>query len=191
MEDLSAADWLVGADVGWQRLVTFGPAGFEDYGRLRFVPDPDAPGLSEADVVILEDHPSDVDQTRTVLRALAAHTGTAAPYYYCVWDGYAGSFPDPELFRGPLVPLPHRKYALFAGDLDGIERWEEELGGGMACPPPAFVWPADRRWCFTNDVDPHWAGIGGSVGAVEALIARTDVDVVRASPDRFPLGYDS
>ncbi|PZS04605.1 MAG: hypothetical protein DLM56_05585 [Pseudonocardiales bacterium] len=93
--------------------------------------------------------------------------------------------------RGPLVVLPHRQYVLFAGDLGAIEQWEQKFGGGGFYPPPAFAWPADHRWCFTSDVDSHWAGIGASAGAIESLTTRTDVDIVRASPDRAPLGYAS
>lgn len=191
MRDLSAADWLASTNADPVRLITFGPAVFEAYGRLRYVPDPDAPGLSEADVFLPEDHPSDIRQAQIVLRALAEHTKAAAQCFFCVWDGYVGSFLDPELTRGPLVVLPHRQYVLFAGDLSEIERWEQEFGGGEPCPPPAFVWPADRRWCFTSDVDPHWAGIGASGAAIESLISRSDVDFVRALPDRAPMGYAS
>lgn len=191
MEDLSAAGWLASTHADPLRLVTFGPAAFEAYGRLRYVPDPDEPGLCEADVLLPDDHPSDIEQARTVLRALAGHTQAAAQCFYCVWDGWVGSSLDPELVRGPLVVLPHRQYVLFAGDLGEIEQWEQEFGGGEPCPPPAFVWPADHQWCFTSDVDPHWAGIGASAGAIESLTTRTDVDVVRAAPDRATLGYAS
>ncbi len=156
MKDLSAADWLVSANTDPARPITFGPAVFAAYGRLRYIPDPDEPGLSEADVLLPEDHRTDIEQARTVLEALAVHTQAAVRCFYCVWDGYVGSFLDPELTRGPLVVLPHRQYVLFAGDLSDIERWEQEFGDGQSCPPPAFVWPADHRWCFTSDVDPHW-----------------------------------
>jgi hypothetical protein len=190
IEDVSPAGWLTRTGTAPMCLITFGPAGFEAYGRLRYLPDPAESGLAEADVVLPEDHPTDIEQARTVLRALAEHTETAAQCFYCVWEGYAGSFLDPRLTRGPMVVLPHRQYVLFTGDLGEIEHWEEEFGDGDPCPPPAFSWPADHRWCFTSDVDPHWAGIGASARAIESLTARTDVDVVPASPDRVPLGYN-
>lgn len=189
MEDLSAARWLTGTDAGPPRLVTFGPAAFEAYARLRYIPDPDRPGLGEADVELPDDHPSDIEQARIVLRALAGPAASAVPCWYCVWVGYSGSFLDPELTRGPLVVLPHREYVLFAGHVGDIERWEAVFGGGDPCPPPAFVWPADHQWCFTSDVDPHWAGIGASAAAIASLTTRTDVDVVSASPDRPPPAY--
>lgn len=91
---------------------------------------------------------------------------------------------------GALVHLPHRSYALLRGSLEAIDGWEDELGGGQPIPPPAFVWPADRRWCFANDVDPHWAGIGAEDAAIKALLADPELDVVRARPDDAqPLYY--
>lgn len=189
MRDLSAADWLMRSTADPTRLVTFGPAVFTAYARLRYIPDPDGPGLAEADVLLPEDHRSDVEQARTVLRALAGHTGTAGSCFFCVWEGYVGSFLDPQLVRGPLVTLPYRQYVLFSGDLGEMERWERYFGDGEPCPPPAFVWPADRAWCFASDVDPHWAGVGASAAAIETLIRSTDLDVVPASPDQVPIGY--
>jgi hypothetical protein len=47
---------------------------------------------------------------------------------------------------------------------------------------PAFVWPADHRWCLAADVDPHYAGVGASEDAVHALLALPDLDVVRTDP---------
>jgi hypothetical protein len=130
MQDLSAADWLTSTDADPLRLITFGPAAFEAYARLRYIPDPDRPELSESDVLLPEDHPSDIEQARIVLKALAQHTGTAAQCFYCVWDGWVG-----------------------------------------------FV--------------PHWAAIGATARVIDSLTRRTDVDVVRASPEQPPLRYAS
>jgi hypothetical protein len=188
MAELTAADWLTGSPTEPMRLITYGPPGFAAYGRLRYVPDPQGPGTAEADVVLPEGHPSDIAQARAVLRALG---DPAEPCFFCVWEGYSGSFLDPELTRGPLVVLPHRRYVLFAGALAEIDRWEQHFGGGRPCPPPAFAWPADHRWCFASDVDPHWAGIAASASDLAALTARTDVDVVAASPGDAPPAYGS
>jgi hypothetical protein len=190
MEDVSAADWLASSGADPLRLITFGPAGFEAYARLRYIPDPTGPGLAESDVELPDDHLSDIEQARRVLTALGEHTQTSGQCFFCVWDGWVGSSLAPALVREPLVDVPHRRYVLFAGELGEIHQWEQLFGGGGPCPPPDFVWPADHRWCFTSDVDPHWAGIGGTVEAIDSLTARTDIDVVRASPDRIPPRYD-
>lgn len=48
--DLSPAGWITSSMLPWQQLVTFGPAGFPDHARLRFIPDPAYPGQSENDI---------------------------------------------------------------------------------------------------------------------------------------------
>lgn len=180
--DTTAADWLTRSGTPDMQLITFGPAGFEAYARLRFIPDPSRPGQQEADVEVPEDHPSDLDQSRRALHLLASFTSTPQECYFCLWEGYSDAPLPPRARRGPLVELPHRRFALFRGPLHDIDSWAAELGGGHPIAPPAFVWPADHRWCFTADVDPHWAGIGADRAAVDALLAHPRLDVVPADP---------
>jgi len=47
---------------------------------------------------------------------------------------------------------------------------------------PAFVWPADQAWCVARDVDPHWAGIGGTAHLLSRLLTDPGLDVVPADP---------
>jgi hypothetical protein len=164
------------------QLITFGPAGFEAFARLRFIPDPSEPGRDEADAELPGDHPSDFEQTRRALRLLASFTATPRECYICLWEGYSDLPLPPDGRRGPGVELPHRRYALLRGSLDDIDTWETEMGGRPSIPPPAFVWPADHRWCFTSDVDPHWAGIGAGQAAIDALVGDPRLDVVPADP---------
>ncbi|MBO4209267.1 hypothetical protein GSF22_25205 [Micromonospora echinofusca] len=163
-------------------MITFGPAGFEAYARLRFIPDPTGPGQSETDADVPTEHPSDVEQTRRALRLLAAFTSTPQECYFCLWEGYSDAPLPPQVQRGPLVELPHRRYALLRGALGDIDAWETDLGAGQNIAPPAFVWPADHRWCLASDVDPHWAGIGAEQAAIDALLADSQLDVVPANP---------
>jgi hypothetical protein len=183
--DLAAADWVTGWS--FEELVTFGRAGFEAYARLRFIPDPTRPGQDEADVQLPDDHPSDLDQARRALDHLGRHTATPDRCYFCIWDGY-GSFPA-SASRGdpPLLHLPHRSYALMEGPLDALRTWEAAWPTSPLVPP-ALVWPADHRWCFVKDVDPHWAGIGASREAVAELLDDEALDVVTADP-RQPQPY--
>ena len=184
--ELGAAEWITRSATPFPQLVTFGPAGFEAYARLRFIPDPDRPGQAEADAVVPDDHPSDLAQASRALHRLAAFTSTPEDCYFCVWDGYSDIPLPPGL---PLIDLPHRSYALLRGPLDAVDAWADELGGGLPVAPPAYAWPADRRWCLTSDVDPHWAGIGAQRAAVEALLADPELDVVPARPDEDQPAY--
>lgn len=188
-EDLSAAAWLSESDADSWRLITFGPATFQAYARLRYLPDPVRPGMNEADAQVPGGHPTDIDQARTALRALARYSSSTDSCYVCLWDGYSGAFSDPGLIRGPLVTLPHRQYVLFTGTLNELENWND-LFDSTFNSPPAFVWPADHRWCFASDVDPHWAGIGADTGVINQLVADPRVDVVPADPtEKQPTYY--
>ncbi|MBP0459105.1 hypothetical protein [Streptomyces montanisoli] len=181
-KDTSPAAWLFESGASVEHLALYGPAAFQEYARLRYIPDPTGPGLAGADVQLPDDHPTEIEQARRVLRALGAHTRTPDRCFFCLWEGYGEGYVDLALTRGPLVITAGRRHVLYTGVLDEVENWEAQFGEGGPCPPPAYVWPADHRWCFTSDVDPHWAGIGADTAAIEALTARTDVDVVRCSP---------
>jgi hypothetical protein len=212
-EDLSPAAWISGSDVPWQQLVTFGPAGFDSYARLRFLPDPVRPGHSEPEPDL--DAPPEHEQLRAALDVLRQHTRTPDECYFCLWEGwgfetppavgYAGApagsvellrivpaFP-PSVLDGPKVNVPRRKYYLFSGSLSQFGDWDAaEMWAGqpwLDMPDPAFIWPADHSWCIANDVDPHYAGIGASTAAIEQLLGHPDLDVVPADPRVEPPAY--
>jgi hypothetical protein len=177
-----AAAWI--SNLTFQEATTFGPPGFASYARLRFIPDPTRPGQREDQVEVSEDHLSDLDQARRVFTHLAEHTKTPDHCYLCVWDG----FHYDRLPRGSgpyvMVDLPHRRYLLLEGPLDGLRTWETDLGRGGPLVPPAFVWPADHAWIFVCDVDPHWAGIGARREAIDELLNDPVLDIVSADPSQ-------
>ncbi|MFI7601853.1 hypothetical protein [Actinoplanes sp. NPDC049681] len=177
--DTSAADWLLRSGTPDLQLITFGPATFDAYARLRFIPDPLAPGQDEADVELPDVHPSDLARARRALRLLARFTSTPQECYFCVWEGYSDIPLPPDV---PLAEFPHRRCAVLRGAVADIDAWEADVGGGRPVAPPAFAWPADRRWCLTADVDPHWAGIGAGRAAIEALLSDPGLDAVPADP---------
>lgn len=178
--DLSAADWIVQAQIPWEQLVYFGPPGFPAYARLRFIPDPTMPGQEEADANVAEDHPSDLTQTRRALKHLRRFTATPEDCYFCFWEGYPDALP-PSVRQRPMVTIPHRRYFLLHGSLTDLGNWHETLGD-VGAFPPAFAWPADHSWCFARDVDPHWAGIGAEQAAIDTLLNASELDVVPAQP---------
>jgi hypothetical protein len=185
--DTSPARWLVDSGLPWHQLVTFGPAGFEAYARVRFLPDPAYPGQSENDADS-GDRPLWIVSIRRALTLLAAFTDTPDECYFCFWEGMPMPILTPAVLQGPMVSVPNRRYALFTGRLaDGIARHPREATHGADWP--AFVWPADRRWCLTSDVDPHWAGIGAERAALDTLLADSELDAVEARPDEPPPAY--
>jgi hypothetical protein len=206
--DLSAADWIMASDRPWEQLVSFGPARFPAYARLRFLPDPAYEGQSENDVDVDDAH-DETAQLRAVLRTLTRYTRTADDCYFCLWDGWgngieggegarsldyqtgtvsrgpliAPAFP-PSVLHGPKVVVPNRAYFLFRGsvsdfgDWGAADPWPGQPRQNM--PDPAFIWPADHAWCIANDVDPHWAGVGADGSAIDELLADSRLDVVPA-----------
>ena len=178
--DLSPADWITTSDLPWDRLVTFGPAGFPAHARLRLLPDPDHPGQSENDVVVAADAPSDHARLTVALQVLEHHTRTPEDCYSCLWDGWGC------LLDGPRVVVPNRAYFLFRGSVSDVGdrgsagTWPSRPGSDL--PGPALVWPADHAWCVAHDVDPHWIGIGAGTAAIDELLSDPRIDVVRADP---------
>lgn len=216
VRDGSAADWLVEHGRPWPRLSLFGPVQFEAYARLRFVPDPSRPGQSENDHPGSPDLPGEVDQLRAVVEVLRRHTCTPEEAWHCLWDGWgdlhegatsvmwihddgrSDSEPGRPAFAPgelgpPTVHHPHRSYHLFRGPLADVGDWgAAEVAPGVPRGDlvPSFVWPDDRAWCIAADVDPHWAGIGGSREAIEELVGLSTVDVVPADPEQPQPFYD-
>jgi hypothetical protein len=211
--DLAAADWIVESDLPWEQLVCFGPAGFETYARLRFLPDPTIPGQSENDV----EADWRADTLPTLLEVLEAEIAAPDDCYFCVWEGFGSDghviddgaryIHDPSADVGleqtgyrpglaperpsslpwvPKVVVPNREFWLFRGPLADVGGWdtaqEWPAPRGLVQVEPAFVWPADRTWCVAHDVDPHWAGIGGSRALIDRLIGDPRLDVVPADP---------
>jgi hypothetical protein len=184
--DLSAAAWLERSDEPWSVLTTFGPSGYPSYARLRFLPDPAFEGQPEGDADF-DRAPYNTNQWPVLLEHLASHTHTPDDCFFCLWDGWA------EVQRtrlGPKLGIPGgsdppiRGYFVFHGSLSDFglwgppDIWPEE-------PPthePAFIWPADHKWCVANDVDPHYAGVSGQHQLTEQLARDQRLDVVDADP---------
>lgn len=177
------ARWIVDSETPYEQLITFGPSVFEAYARLRFIADPSCPGQDEADASPPEDSPSELVQTQRALRHLAGFTSTPDDCCFCLWDGYPDISPPPEVGEPQVVVLPHRRYLMVRGPLSLIDSYADDFGSGRNIMPPAFIWPADRRWCFARDVDTHWAGVGGQSAALHSLAADDVLDVVLAAPD--------
>ena len=123
--DLSPADWIIGSDLPWQQLVTFGPAGFAAYARVRFIPDPTREDQQESEA---DPHasPDEVDQWRALLKLLAAATEDPDDCYFGLWEGWgfpesARRWPSFGVPRGARPPA--RSYFLFHGSLSEAEIW--------------------------------------------------------------------
>jgi hypothetical protein len=128
--------------------VGFGPAGFDAYARLRFLPDPARPGQSEHDVEA-EDWRS--DQLPRLFEVLATHTATPEDCYFCVWEGFG-------VDGAPVATDADADEALYVDDEndaaslarpDAQPGLAPETAGWRASKlPPKVVVPHRAYWLF-------------------------------------------
>ncbi|GEM32211.1 hypothetical protein NN3_32180 [Nocardia neocaledoniensis NBRC 108232] len=183
--DAAAADWLLHQELPWHRLAARGPAGYQRYARLRFAPDPRFPGQRLNDVRFDQPELSEKQQIGIALETLARSTTTPETCYFAVWNGWSTITID----TAPTLRIPHRDYWLLRGALADFADWNSGDSARWPfgdCPDPAFIWPADRAWCVTDDVDPHFASIGAAAEAIDRLVADPRIDAVRDDPAAEP-----
>ena len=193
--DVSVADWLAFSDLPWAQLVSFGPAGFAAQARLRFLPDPRYAGQGENEAEPGAENLPESEQLPLAVGILTSRSHTPTELYFGFWEGNGA-----RAFSGATLDLPNRSYFLFRGgatalaeadpfgteDQEGVSPALHRRG---ATPLPALIWPADHAWFIAKDVDPHWAGIGGSVEMIQQLMADPRLDVVIADPAAPQPGY--
>lgn len=193
--DMTAAEWISTADKHWWDLVTLGPPGFPTYARLRFIPDPAYEGQSEHEgarqsgVLSNSEAPSDSDQLRIAVGALSQQAGSPTEGYLLIWDGWGEDLFPKSVLQTPRVLVPDgelhapREYYLLQVSLpdfvSGAVEGSWPTSKGFSMPTPGFIWPADRAWCITSDIDPHWAGIGAEPAVIDSLLSEPRLDVVR------------
>lgn len=173
------ADWIVHSSTEWYRLLTFGPAGFEQYARVLYIADPGAPGQQEGDAGLLPGGLSEFEIIARAVAALTPFTTTPEQGFFAVW--HSGVTPPTPLRHGAGINIPHRSSYLAEGPLAEIDRWYGDLRLDQY-DHPSFAWPADHAWCLAADVDPHWAGVGASAEGIAALAADPLLHVVPADP---------
>jgi len=153
---------------------------------------------------------------RALCSTLAAHTGTPASCWFCLWDGYGwlhGSpavtrltsrddgrpvLPprpvtptlSPEVLHGLRVHLPHRDYILFEGALDAAPELGDTIGDTIFPQSPNLFWPHDHAWCVASEVDLLCTLVAGPEPLAAALLADSRLEVWRVDPGD-PIAFDS
>lgn len=178
--DATAAGWISDSGMPWAQLVGFGPEGFPGHARLRFIPDPNGAGESESEAGTDTGGLSETERLAVAVAVLRQHTTTPNELFFAFWDGHGLAMPAARF------DVPNREYFLYSGTVTADGQWDiaaaDQAPGQQWLPDPAFIWPADHSWCIANDVDPHWAGVGGSLEALRALGADERLDMVPANP---------
>jgi hypothetical protein len=126
---------------------------------------------------------------RSLFPVLAAHTESSV----CVaayWVGWQGV----RTWPAPRIRIPERRddweYALFSGTLtDILEQREmgcdDDLWGWSDGPlefSPNFLWPLDRAWLLSTNVDFDSTVVGGSDGLIADIRSQGELETVPVSP---------
>jgi hypothetical protein len=88
---------------------------------------------------------------------------------------------EAEGARHPCVEplrLPHRNYYLWTGPLRSVTAFRHEPHN-----PPSLVWPEDRSWFVGAPIYTNELAIAGPSALVDTLLANTQLNAYRASPN--------
>lgn len=114
-----------------------------------------------------------------IIEHLRAATTTPDRCFFALWEGF-GDSPVPHTFE-PMLELPHRRYHLFAGPIDGartaLSSWR--FGDQSA----NLWWPADRRWCVATEIDSAWTYVGATRSCIDALLADARLEAFETMAD--------
>lgn len=108
-----------------------------------------------------------------------------------VWEGFG--WIEPWRSRAPRLSLPERSHVVFKGPLDAVDEvgWTSS-DGRFIREPPSIIWPADRAWFVSSDVDQDSTFLGGPVALLDALVADHRLEVWPVTPtDPITAGSDS
>jgi hypothetical protein len=212
LADVSAADWFAGGDVdrlgppGFEAYARVlhpwleGPAGDPPERADGYLPDAELDALCE----LLADHttsPSDcffalwdgygdIYGGDSVAFLTAFNTSAALPGR--LFRPQKPPPPPPPAFSasvlaGPRISLSGRDYFVFGGPLTEAGDWGA-TGYGLGIPrdlnSPNLIWPADRAWFVTTDLEGSWTGVGGTDQLIRDLLSDPRLEVVRARYDK-------
>ena len=89
-----------------------------------------------------------------------------------------------EIWARPRLRLPHRDYQLFRGPLRAaLDMGWEGSPGGFEPQSPSLLWPADRSWCMSTEIDFDSTLVGGSAELVTAVLTASALDAWPVEPD--------
>ena len=168
-----ADDWL---PVRWDAIAAW--SGGTVHALAQFGPMARPRGVSRGARPYRTD-PSDGSIPLATLGALSAvlgpHTTTPDDCYIGVWEGYGRV--DRSWEASLHLRLEARTHLVREGPLSAIDEvgctWPD---GTFRRDSPSVMWPADRAWFLSNDVDLDSTYIGGSAALVEALVADRGIE---------------
>lgn len=180
-------DWI-----NWARHIRNGPPGYQAYARIRFIPDPTYADESLVPMNLQTKELSELQEIKLAVHALLPLTATPRIGFLALWNGWGQAYAAPLAAIKPF-DLPEREFYVFSLSLEDftsgkvekewaahrdewVNAWNESTV--YPIPRPGIIWPADRAWCLTSDVDAHYAVVGGTSAAIASVLAKPRLDTV-------------
>ena len=217
LSDVSAADWFVNDEAPLILRANLGPSGFAAYARVLHGWGVNAAGSKEDRWEGHLDDPLLIALCQDLALHTTTSDDCFFGLWDGYGDLYGGeSAQFLTAFAGP-VPWPARPfrkprpkespppafpasvldgpkvddhYLLFGGKLSEAGDWgAADWGHGIrrAVNSPNLMWPADRAWFVTTNIDRTWTGIGGSTELIDDLLRDPRLEVVRTRYDQEAL----
>jgi hypothetical protein len=101
-------------------------------------------------------------------------TATPDRCFFAVWEGHSDLAISAAL--EPTLELPHRRYHIFAGPIEGARTSLSVIDFDHLTAN--LWWPADQAWCLATEIDFAWTLVGGPDAAIQALLMDPRLDVV-------------
>lgn len=114
---------------------------------------------------------------RALVGVLRDHT-VSDRLFVGLWEGFVAAGAGAVELPRPLE-LANRRYQLAQIPLADAED-SAILHAGYS---PSLVWPEDHAWFVNTDIDALSTYVGGSVGAIEDVLAHPDLESAPAEPD--------
>ncbi|MCO7218292.1 hypothetical protein [Klenkia sp. PcliD-1-E] len=89
-----------------------------------------------------------------------------------------------QALAAPRLSLPGRNYLLFAGPLRGALAMGHQVTDDWVIPQsPNLLWPADRSWCVSSEIDFDSTLVGGSAELIEVVLAAPGLEAWAVGED--------
>ena len=113
-------------------------------------------------------------------QSLRKHTATPESCWFAVWEGF-GSFGiyEPTIVAAPSFEIPGRQLHLFSAPVDAAEDSFCDIEDYQSAN---LWWPDDKAWCVATEIDFMTTYVGGSLAAIEDILACKDLETYRAEP---------
>jgi hypothetical protein len=112
-----------------------------------------------------------------LLEHLEPATTTPGRCFFAVWEGFGDSVVPRTL--EPTLELPHRRYHVFAGPVEGARASFTSWPFGHQSAN--LWWPADRAWFVATEIDFAWTYVGGTRACIDALLADPRLEAVETT----------